>query len=149
MKDIEALIAGAKKAIEQVEPEDVKVLMGEELVTVRLWPLSGQEYRALVADHPARVVEEDGQKTVRQGDRPYGCNIDSLTRAYPRVALVQDGEETELSPELWGRILDVMPSDGIEGVMATISFMNVAIPAQRTVAALGKASAGARQTKQR
>jgi hypothetical protein len=146
-KTIDELIAGAKQQIEQVEPEDVKVLMGEDLVTVRIWPLTGQAYRALVADHPARLVEVDGQKVVGPGDKPYECNIDSLTRAYPRVALVQDDEETDLTAELWGRILDVLSPAALEGVMATIAYVNVAVPAQNLISALGKASAGGKRTK--
>lgn len=144
--DIEALIAGAKKAIEQVEPEDVEILLGEELVKVRFWPLSGQKWRSLVASHPARIEKDaEGKTVVAQQDRASGFNVDSLTRAYPRVALVDDGEEKPLDEALWGRILDVLDGPGFEGIAATIFFLNVIIPAQRTAAAGKALRAGAKQ----
>lgn len=147
MKDIEALIAGAKKAIEQVEPEDVEILLGEDLVQIRFWPVSGQEWRGLVASHPARLEKDaDGKSVIAQQDRAHGFNVDSLTRAYPRVALVDDDGEKPLDGTLWGRILDVLDGPGFEGIAATIFFLNVIIPSQRTAAA-GKASRGGAKRK--
>ena len=144
--DVEALIAGAKKTFEQAEPEDVQILMGEEAVTARFWPLSGREWRDLVAAHPARSEEIDGKTVVVQADRVFNFNADTLTSAYPRVALVQGDDVTDLTLALWGRVLSVLDGNAVEGIAATIFYMNVIDPAKR-LAAAGKASKGERSRK--
>ena len=138
--DLEALIASAKAAHESAAPEHVEVLLGDELVTVRLWPLAPSEWRVLHTGHPPRTVVVDGETQTSPADVAYGCDIDAVTRAYPRVALVKGDDEHALDAGTWARIVDVLPLGGLQGVMATIAYMNIAEPAQRFVEALGKAA---------
>ena len=145
--DLESLIAAARAEFDEAEPQDVDVLLGAELVKVRLWPLAPQAWRVLYADNPVRVKVVDGERVERPSDVPYGCDIDTVVREYPRVALVQSDDVKELDRETWKRIVDVLPLDGLQGVMATIAYMNIAEPAQRLVEALGKAVLGEGQTK--
>ena len=145
--DINALIIGAKQAIMEAEPEDVEVLLGEEIVRVRLWPMPGDEWRALAAQHSPRFEVVDGERVHVTADAGHGFNVDTLVPAYPRVALVQGDEEQALDADTWGRIVAVLQSDALAGVAAVIAFMNIARPAQRTVAALGKAWRGGNGTK--
>lgn len=147
--DVEALISSAKKAFEQAEPDDIRILMGEEEVTVRIWPVTGQEWRRLTATYPARIGEDaDGASAVIQADRAFSYNVDALTREYPRVALVDDGTEKNLDTKLWGRILDVLDGPAFEGVAAVIFYLNVVMPAKRQAAA-GKARRGEQAKKRR
>ena len=145
--DIDALISNAKKEQAEAGPEELHVLLGGEVVVIRLWPLSGPDWRALFAKHPPRTMIVDEKPKTLTADVPFGCNIDSLVRDYPRVALVKGDEEQELDKRTWRRILDVLPADGISGVAATAIWLNVAEPAHRHMEAQGKAARAGEQTK--
>lgn len=133
--DVDALIAGAKAAFQRVDPVTQDVELGDEIVGVRVWPLSGSEWRDLVVKHPPRP------DAVR--DRNMGYNLDSVSRVYPRVALVVDDVEQQIG-ERWADIWDVLSAPDQENVALAIWGLNEFDPRKRVE---GKALKGGRKKK--
>jgi len=145
--NVDELIAKARAELETVEPVDLDVLLGKTLVKVRLWPLTGGEWRALTAVHPPR------ERSVF--DQNLGYNLDSVVRDYPKVFLV-DGDEVvnvavEDDPEnpghrKWHDVYDVLDGPDMKNLASAVWGLNE-FEHQKRVAAAGKASAGARRKK--
>ena len=136
--DIDALIARQKAALDNVKPVDQDVLLGDEAVTVRLWPLTGPAWRDLVATHPWR----EGA----QFDQQLGYNLDGVVRDYPKVYLVVDGEPVNVT-DRWADLFEVLSGADIKNLGFAVWGLNEFDPADRLVKA-GKASAGGRRKKQ-
>lgn len=133
--DLDALIAGAKAALEAVEPVTQDVALGDEVVGVRVWPIAGTEWRELTVKHPPRP------DAVR--DRNMGYNLDAVARVYPRVVLVVDDVEQQVG-ERWAEIWDVLSAPDQENVALAIWGANEFEPRKRVE---GKALTGGRKKK--
>lgn len=146
--DVSALVSKAREEFDKVEPVEQDLLIGGELVKARFYPVTGQEWRALVVAHPPRTEVEDGRTVVTPADRPFGFNADSLLPEYPRVALVDGDEEVELSTAEWAEIVSVLAEPSLEAARMTVWGVNVYQPA-KAFSDAGKASAGGRKRKRR
>lgn len=146
--DVSALVSNAREQFNKVEPVEQDLLIGGELVKARFYPVTGQEWRALVVAHPPRVEVEDGRTVVTPADRPFGFNADALLPNYPRVVLVDGDEETELSVSEWADVVSVLAEPSLEAARMTVWGVNVYQPAKAFTDA-GKASTGGRQKKRR
>lgn len=135
--DVQALIAAQKQKLDTVEPVTQEVLLGDDLVGVRLWPLSGVAWRDLTAKHPLR---EDSQF-----DQALGYDLDGVLRAYPRVYLV-NGDDVQDVAGSWAEICGVLSAPDLKNLAYVIWGLNEYDPAQR-LAAAGKASKGSRRKK--
>ena len=139
MFDIDALIASAKQKLDTVKPVDQEVILGEKIVKVRFWPLSGTDWRNLTARHPWR---DDSVQ-----DQNLGYNIDGVTAAYPKVYLV-DGDEVQDVSERWPEIAKVLSGPDLKNCGFAIWGLNEYDPEMRRKLA-GKASKGGQQKKRR
>jgi hypothetical protein len=148
--DIAALVAKARESFDSVEPVDQDILMGDEVVTVRFWPVTGSAWRALTAEHPARP------KVVM--DQNLGYNLDAVTRSYPNVYLVQGDDVVKVSDPLprklvtdpekrpWFDVVDSLSGPDLKNLASAVWGLNEYDPAKR-LAHAGKASAGGRKKK--
>ena len=137
MVDVQALIAAQKQKLDTVEPVTQDVLLGDEVVGVRFWPLSGTAWRDLCALHPNR-----GES---QFDMALGYNLDAVLRAYPRVYLVKGDDVTDVARD-WADVCDVLSGPDLKNLAYAVWGINEYDPAQR-LAAAGKASAGSKRKK--
>jgi len=135
--DVKALIAAQKQKLDTVEPVTQDVLLGDEVVGVRLWPMTGTGWRDLTTRHPHR-----GES---QFDQALGYNLDGVLREYPRVYLVKGDDVTDVS-DSWGEICDVLSGPDLKNLAYAVWGLNEYDPAQR-LAAAGKASAGSKRKK--
>lgn len=145
--DLDALIAKGRAALDNVEPVDQEVLVAGEIVTIRLWPLAGGEWRNLTTVHPPRA------KSVF--DQNAGYNMDAVTRAYPKVYIVDGDTVTNVTvpvdpeePEhlRWHDIYDILDGPDMKNLASAVWGLNE-YEHQKRVAAAGKALAGGRKKK--
>ncbi|MGF3055609.1 hypothetical protein [Microbacterium sp. YY-01] len=145
MSRVQALIAAQKQKHENVKPTIVEIRFGDELVDIRFWPLTGQQWRDLTARHPYRPDSEF--------DNALGYNLAGVLVGYPtateqsRVYLVDGDNAEQLSPDDWADMCAVLDGPELQKLEHTIWAMHEYDRAQETVAA-GKARAGERQKKQ-
>lgn len=146
--DIAALVAKARESFDSVKPVDQPVLVGDEVVTARFWPIAGTAWRNLTAEHPPRpgVVM----------DQNLGYNLDAVTRNYPHVYLVQGDDVVKVSDPLpkkrpgdperrpWFEVVDVLSAPDLKNLASAVWGLNEYDPAKR-LAQAGKASAGGRK----
>lgn len=135
--DVQALIAAQKQKLDTVEPVTESVVLGDELVGVRFWPISGAAWRDLTARHPERADS--------QFDVALGYDLDGVLREYPRVYLVK-GDEVQDVADSWADICGVLSAPELKKLAYVVWGLNEYDPAQR-LAAAGKASAGSRRKK--
>lgn len=148
--DVAALVAKARESFDTVQPVDQVVLLGDELVTVRFWPISGQEWRKVTAGLPPRggVVQ----------DMNLGYNLDAAVREYPSVYLVQGDDVVKVSdpeprkkptdPEHrpWYDVVDALSAPDLKALASAVWGLCEYTP-QKRLAAAGKASARGRKKK--
>lgn len=146
--DVSALVSKAREQFDQVEPVEQDLLIGGELVKARVYPVTGQEWRALVVAHPPRTEVVEERTVVTPADRPFGFNADALLPDYPRVALVDGDEEAELSVAEWADIVSVLAEPSLEAARLAVWGVNVYEPS-KAFADAGKASAGGQKRKRR
>jgi len=146
--DVSALVSKAREQFEQVEPVEQELLIGGDLVKTRFYPVTGQEWRALVVAHPPRTEVVEGRTVVTPADRPFGFNADALLVDYPRVSLVDGDEETTMTASEWADVVSVLAEPSLEAARLAVWGMNVYTPS-RQFADAGKASAGGRKKKRR
>lgn len=135
--DIKALVAKAKQDMDTVTPTDQAVMVGDQEVTIRLWPLSGTAYRDLCALHPNR--------TDSAFDEALGYNLTAVTQSYPRVYAVEGDEVTDIA-DSWADMCAVLSAPDLTALEYAVWGMNEYEPTVRRAAA-GKASAGSRKKK--
>lgn len=135
--DLKALVAKARQDFDSVEPVEQDVVLAGELVTVRVWPLTGPQWRDLCAKHPNR--------TDSAFDQALGYNLTAVLADYPRVYLV-NGNDVVDAAEDWADICAVLSGPDLKNLELAVWGVNEYDPAQRLVAA-GKASAGGRKKK--
>lgn len=140
--NLDILISKARKAFEQVDPTDIQVLLGDERVTLRLFPLAGHEWRDLIALYPPRLVAGATE------DRVAGYNVDAVVSVYPRVWTVDGDRQIPVAPEQLVSLVEVLSGPELKALAATIWSINESEPAKR-VRAAGKGSTGARPRKRR
>lgn len=146
--DVSALVSKAREQFEQVEPVEQELLIGDELVKARIYPVTGQEWRALVVANPPRTEVSEGRTVITPADRPFSFNADSLLVEYPRVSLVEGDEETPLTVAEWADVVSVLAEPSLDAARVSVWGVNVYTPSQQFAAA-GKASAGGRKKKRR
>lgn len=135
--DLDALIANAKTQFtdDSVEPVDQDVWYRGEVLTVRLWPLSGPAYRDLCALHPNRTNSEF--------DEALGYNLTAVTQSYPKVYAVS-GDDVRDITEVWPDICAELSGPDLKALEYAVWGKNEYEPTAR-LAAAGKASAGSRK----
>lgn len=135
--DVMALVAKAKQKQESdsVGHVDQDVMIDEEVVTIRLWPLTGIAYRDLCAKHANRTNSEF--------DEALGYNLTAVTQSYPRVYTV-DGDEVVNVSDQWSDICAVLSGPDLKALEYAVWGLNEYEPTQR-MAAAGKASAGSQK----
>lgn len=127
--DLDALIAQARANFDEVEPTDVELLIDGEQLTFRLRRLDGPEWRDLVAQHPPRP------RTPQDINRGY--NLTGVSRAYPRVILVEDDTETDAADK-WADITSILEPADMELVEYTVWGINEYDPVQRAAGKVRK-----------
>lgn len=139
MVDVKALVEKAKQQQESdsVGHVDQDVLIAGEVVTVRLWPLTGIAYRDLCALHPNRTNSEF--------DQALGYNLTAVTQSYPKVYTV-DGDDVVNVSDQWPDICAVLSGPDLKALEYAVWGLNEFEPSERLRAA-GKASAGSRKKK--
>ncbi len=135
--DIQSLVAKARRDFDTVNSVDQDVMIGDELVTIRLWPLTGTAYRDLCAQHANRTASEF--------DEALGYNLTAVTQSYPRVYAVDGDEVTDIA-ETWADTCAVLSAPDLKALEYAVWGINEYEPTQR-MAAAGKASAGSRKKK--
>ena len=135
--DVKALVAKARQDMDSVQHVDQDVMVGDQRVVVRLWPLSGLAWRDLCAAHPNRGASEF--------DQALGYNLTAVTQSYPRVYAVDGDDVTDLSDD-WADICAVLSGPDLKALEYAVWGLNEWEPSQR-LAAAGKASAGSRKKK--
>lgn len=144
--NVDDLIDKAQQIASDAAPETRNVILGGEWVSVRLTKLRGDQWRDLIAQHPPRAGFMD---------QNLGYNLDAVTAAYPRVAIVHDGEVDDLrrtdeegTVYVWPRIAQALEAPALETIGQALFEMHQLNPLQEMIAA-GKASRGGRVTKPR
>lgn len=136
--DVKALVAAQKQALDSVEPVSQEVLLGEELVMVRFWPVSGSAWEELTSKHPPRQGV--------QSDTALGYNLAGVVRDYPRTYLVSGDDVQPVVGEQWAEVYDVLSGPDKKNLGYAVWGLNEYDPAQR-LAKAGKASAGSKRKK--
>lgn len=146
--DVDALIAKARENFDKVEPVDQEVLLGDDVVTVRFWPVMGTEWTELTTRNPPR------KGSVR--DQNMGYNADGIVREYPKVFLVQGDDVVnvgELAPtpdnplhRKWDDVVAALSGPDLHHLAIAVWGLNDYDPQKRLKTA-GKASAGGRKKK--
>ncbi len=136
--DVQALIAKQKQALDTVEPITQEVLLGDDLVGVRFWPVSGGVWEELTSQNPPRA--KNGS------DAALGYNLAGVVRDYPRTYLVVGEAAEPVVGEQWAEVYDVLSGPDKKNLGFAVWGLNEYDPAQR-LASAGKASAGSRKKK--
>lgn len=136
--DVKALIAAQKQKLDTVEPVTQDVVLGDELVGVRFWPVSGGAWEELTSKNPPRA--ENGS------DSALGYNLAGVVRDYPRTYLVVGDAAEPVVGEQWAEVYDALSGPDKKNLGYAVWGLNEYDPAQRLVAA-GKASAGSKRKK--
>lgn len=136
--DIKALVEKQKQSLDSVEPVTQDVLLGDEIVGVRFWPVAPAVWEELTSKHPARKDNPS--------DASLGYNLAGVVRDYPRTYLVIGDDVQPVVGEQWAEVYDVLSGPDKKNLGYAVWGKNEWEHAQRLVAA-GKASAGARKKK--
>lgn len=115
--DVDALVKQAQEYYESVGPTDVEVLLGDQVVTVRLPYLMPAAFSELAAKHPPHV-----------GGAVTGWfDGDQVVRNYPDVVLIVDGEEDDLlvireraAHYRWPEVWDALDGESRDSLRATV-----------------------------
>lgn len=130
----EVLAARKAQLAESALTEDVQVLVGDELVTLRFAELKGMEWAEVTARCPARP-----DATI---DRRYGYNVHGAAAiAAPKSGKRLDGDElVDLSADEWRDLFEVLSGPDFGAVADAMFLLHEVGPAGR-LAAAKKASA--------
>ena len=131
--DVKALVAKAKADLDLVKPSDQDVLIGSAKVTVRLWPLTGAQWRDVCSRHLPR--EES------LSDQALGYNLTGVLMDYPKVYAVDGDEVTDISEDWSGLCAEHLSAPDLKALEYLVWGINEYDPAQK-LASAGKASAG-------
>lgn len=139
--DLDARIAAAKQAIAEAKPVDQNVMLGDDEVTVRLFPVDGVTWTKMTSKHPPRPgVLRDAQ---------FGYNAYGILRDYTDVAIV-DGDDVDRLKRTdedgreysrWPEVHDVLAGPDLTNLAVALWGMND-YDHQRKLVEAGKASAG-------
>lgn len=118
--DIDKLIADAKAYRESIEPVDVQVALGRQVVTVRIPYLMPEDFNLLADMHSPHPAYRE----------PSGAwfSLAGVTRSHPHVVLVdKDGNEDDLlivrDREVyyrWPDVYDLISADDRESLHAAV-----------------------------
>lgn len=136
--DIQALVAAQKQKLDTVEPVTQEVLLGDDVVGVRFWPVSGGTWEEITSKNPPRAGN--------QSDTALGYNLAGVVRDYPRTYLVVGDDVQPVVGTQWAEVYDVLSGPDKKNLGYAVWGLNEYDPAQR-MAAAGKASAGSRKKK--
>ncbi len=131
--DIDTLIKKQDEYLNSIEPVDVQVALGEDLLTVRVPFIMPMEFAELAARFLPRPV-----------DAPFQAwfNLSEVTRNYPNVELV-DGDEVDDLYTLrnkeafyrWPEIYNALDAESKQNVEAAVWGLHVYNAQQRRMSA--------------
>lgn len=135
----EELIAEARAYYEATGPVEVETVFGNTPATVLLPFMPPREFEELTDKHPRRP----GNPV----DAPVWFNLHAVTRGYPGIVVVVDGERDDLRriqgdeiKYLWPEVYDQMPPEDRENFHIAVWAMHVWEPQQRREALLRRES---------
>lgn len=102
--------------------EDVQILVGDDLITVRVFKVPGVQWNEAVA--------LSGPREGSMVDELRGFDADSVARALlvEFAAVVEDGEVKRLTEDEWAELYGVIEGEGIEGIANTFWVQNQVKP---------------------
>lgn len=135
--DVKALIAAQKQALDSVEPVTQEVLVGDDLVGVRFWPVPGA-WEELTSKNPPRAGISS--------DEALGYNLAGVVRDYPRTYLVVGDEVQPIVGDEWAEFYDVLSGPDKKNLGFAVWGLNEWDPAKKIESA-GKARAASGKKK--
>jgi hypothetical protein len=134
----EVLAARKAQLAESALTEDVQVLLGDELVTLRFTELKGMEWAEVTARSPARA-----DATI---DRRYGYNVHGAAAiAAPKSGKRVDGDElVPLSESEWRDLFDVLSGPDFAAIADAMFLLHEIGPSGRLAAAKKASTAGSK-----
>jgi hypothetical protein len=136
----EELIAEAEVYYAEVGPTEVETVFGETRATILVpfvHPTTFNDIADLHAPRPGVAV-----------DGPLWFNLDAVTRAYPGIVLVVDGNEDDLyrvrdkeAVYVWPELYEQMAPEDRANVRMAVWALNVWEPEQRRAAKVAKKEA--------
>jgi hypothetical protein len=135
----EVLAARKAQLAESALTEDVPVLLGEAVVTLRFTEMKGMEWAEVTARSPARV-----DATI---DHRYGYNVHfAATLAAPRSGKRVDGDElVALSDQEWRDLFEVLSGPDFASIADAMFMLNEHGPAERLDAAKKASTVGSKR----
>lgn len=146
--DLDSKIATAKKSVAEIRTAEQEVLLGDDIVTVRISSVDGPKWIELTGRHPARLdVARDVQ---------LGYNLPAVLRDYTNVEIIEGDEIDDLwrvdeeghKYSKWPEIHDVLSGPELKNLGYALWGLNDYDHQQR-LADAGKASKGRRSRKTR
>lgn len=137
---LEDLIRKANEYFDSVQPVDVEVVLEEQPVIVRVPFIRPDEFSELTSCHPPRP----GVAV----DATLWFGLSGVTRAYPGITILHDGEEDDLyrvrnqeAVYTWPEIYDVLAPEDAQNVRMAVWALHIWEPQQRHAAARAKKEA--------
>lgn len=123
MVDIQSLIEQERSA--QQEHVDVDIVLGGEVITVRLTRIPPVEYKQIVGTFPPHDTSH--------AEKFYGFSVYEATPALVKAsATVLDGDKTvEMSNEQWDEVFSVIAAEEVEAFADAVIALNVLSPFQK------------------
>lgn len=128
--DIDALIKRQQDYLESIQPVDVEVTLGEQIVNIRVPFIMPSEFNDLADHHPPRPGV--------QADLPLWFSLHDTTRAYPNVTIIVGDEEDDLfvirdkeAFYRWGEVYDALEPEDQANVRMAVWALHVWEPQQR------------------
>lgn len=126
----EELIAEAEAYYASVGPVEVEAMLGETEVTFRVPFMHPNEFSELAARHwPRAGVAVDA---------PLWFNLDAVTKNYPNITMVVDGEEDDLyrvrdkqAVYIFPEMYTQMPPEDAQNLRMAVWALNIWEPQQR------------------
>lgn len=144
MWDIDDLIRREREYQDSIQPVDVEVVLGDEILTVRIPYLHDEAFKNFLASHPVPR-------------NPLGTQFDlnAVMRDHPEIVLV-DGDEVDEMFVLkgkkahyrWPELYDALSDNDKENLQAVIWGFHVHEPRQRLAAASAAAKAARAEKKE-
>lgn len=132
--DVAALIAAQKAKLDSVEPTDVPVTVGDQDVTLRVWPVTGEKFNEL----EDLCQKSDGT----------GADYRLVAGMYPRTYIADGDDVQHVQGESLRDLIAVLSAPDRDAIGAVLWGINRWEPTQKDASA-GKASTGGRAKKRR
>lgn len=136
--DVQALLAAQKQKLDEVKPVTQEVLLGEDLVGVRFWPVSGDVWEEITSKNPPRKDNPS--------DAALGYNLSGVARDYPRTYLVIGDDVKPIVGEEWAEVYSALSGPDKKNLCGAVWGLNE-YEATKRMAAAKKASGRGRKKK--